>query len=114
ATLNVEAGREQGAAPDGRDASWWGVAGYVTKHFTDRLAGTVRAEVFRDVEGARLGAPAYLGEITTGLDWTPWRCAPNVHLRPEARWDHSFRGTFFDDGRDRDQLSLALEALFVF
>src|SRR5205085_11088220 len=52
-TLNVDAGREQGAAPDGRDASWWGVAGYVTKHFTDRLAGTVRAEVFRDVEGAR-------------------------------------------------------------
>ena len=112
-TLNVDYGHEAGAAA-GKDATWWGVAAYATDKISDRLSGTARAEFFQDVDGTRLGSPARLGEVTVGLDWVPWRCLPNFHLRSEARWDHCFDGPFFDDGHDEDQLSLALELLFTF
>lgn len=111
--VNADVGYEEGAAA-GQDASWWGAAGYVTRTFSDRLSATARAEWFRDVDGTRLGVPASVGELTLGLDWTPWRSVPNLRLRPEVRWDHSFDGPFFDGGRDEDQLSLTLDLVFTF
>ena len=112
--LNADVGSEEGAAAGGGDAHWWGVAGYVTKKFSDRVSGTLRAEWFRDEDGTRLGQAASLGEVTIGLDWKPDECLPNLHLRPEVRWDHSFDGAFFDAGRDEDQLSLTFSVLFTF
>jgi len=111
--VNADLGYEEGAAA-GEDASWWGVAAYATHTFSDRLSGTVRAEWIRDVDGTRMGTPASLAGLTLGLDWTPWCHLPNLRLRPEVRWDHSFDGPFFDHGRDEDQLSLTLELLFTF
>ncbi len=111
--LNADVGFEQGAAA-GKDATWWGAAGYATRTFSDAIAATARAEYFRDVDGTRLSTPASLAELTIGLDWKPWTCLPNLHLRPEVRWDHSFDGPFFDEGRDEDQLSLTLDLIFTF
>jgi len=111
--LNADVGFEQGAAA-GKDATWWGAAGYATRTFTDALSATARVEYFRDVDGTRLGAPASLAELTLGLDWKPLACLPNLHVRPEVRWDHSFDGPFFDDGRDEDQVSLTLDVVFTF
>jgi hypothetical protein len=112
--LNADVGHEEGAAPGGGDATWWGVAGYVTRTWNDRLAATGRAEVFRDADGTRLGTPASLSEVTLGLDWQPFCRVPGFHVRPEARWDHSFDGPFFDGGTDEDQFSLTLDLLFRF
>jgi hypothetical protein len=112
--LNADYGTEEGAAPGGGDATWWGVAGYVTRTFSDRLSATARVEYFRDEDGTRIGEEAALGEATFGLDWKPFPCLPNLHLRPEVRWDHSFDGPFFDDGRDHDQVSLSLDLVFTF
>jgi hypothetical protein len=61
-----------------------------------------------------MGAPASLGELTVGLDWTPKTPVPILHLRPEIRWDHSFDGAFFDEGRARDQLSLTFDLVVGF
>jgi hypothetical protein len=112
--LNIDVGREEGAATDGGDASWWGGAAYLTKDFSDRLSGTLRLEVFRDDDGTRLGQEATLGEATVGLDWLPFCRLPNLHLRPEVRWDHSFDGAFFDEGEDDDQVSLTFDVVFTF
>jgi hypothetical protein len=113
--LNVDVGTEEGAAPGGGDATWWGAAAYVTRTFSDSLAATFRAEVFEDEDGTRLGEEASLGELTLGVDWTPWCRARNVHLRPEVRWDHSFDGGFFgDDGDEEDQVSLTLDVVVTF
>ena len=111
--LNADVGFEQGAAA-GKDATWWGAAGYATRTFTDALSATARLEYFRDVDGTRLGTPASLAEITLGLDWKPLCRLPNLRLRPEVRFDHSFDGSFFDDGRDDDQVSLTLDLVFTF
>ena len=113
-TLNADFGFEQGAAPDGGDATWGGVAGYLTEKVCDGVLTTIRAEWFRDADGTRLGEPATLGDLVYGLDWTPFRRLPNLRVRPEARWDHSFDGKFFDDGRAHDQFSLTLDVLFTF
>jgi hypothetical protein len=112
--INADLGVEDAAAPDGADARWGGVAGYVTRKFTDRLSATARVEWFRDEDGTRLGEKASLSGVTLGVDWRPARCLPNLRLRPEVRWDHSFDGDPFDDGRDGDQVSLALDVLFTF
>jgi hypothetical protein len=112
--VNADVGVEENAAPDGDDASWYGIAGYVNRKFGDRLSATLRAEWFRDEDGSRLGAEADLFEATIGLDWTPFRCFPNLHVRPEARWDHSLDGPFFDDGEDEDQFSLTLDFVLTF
>lgn len=112
--LNADYGFEQGASPSGGTARWWGVAGYATGKLSDRLSATLRAEWFRDEDGTRLGSEASLGELTLGLDWTPFPCFQNLRVRPEIRWDHSFGGRFFDGGTDRDQWSAALDLLFTF
>jgi hypothetical protein len=113
-TVNADYGTEEGAASDGGDARWWGVAGYLTRKWSDRLSATARVEWFRDADGTRLGEEASLGEATFGLDWRPIPRLPNLHLRPEVRWDHSFDGPFFDDGRHDDQVSFSLDVLFTF
>ena len=69
---------------------------YLFVDLTNRLRGGVRAEWFRDDDGARVaavgrgnpaGAGGFVGdfyEISAGLNWFP---IPNVALRPEVRWD---------------------------
>jgi hypothetical protein len=112
--LNADFGFEERAAPDGDGAAWYGVAGYVTRDVSDALSATLRVEWFRDEDGTRLGSSATLGEVTVGLDWKPFRRVPNVRVRPEVRWDHSFDGPFFDAGEDRDQLSITLDLVVTF
>ena len=113
-TVNADYGFEEGAAPDGGDARWWGIAAYATDTGSDALSATWRVEFFRDEDGTRLGEPASLGEVTFGVDWKPNLCLPTLHLRPEIRWDHSFDGRYFDGGRRENQLSLTLDVLFTF
>ncbi|MGE0191696.1 MAG: outer membrane beta-barrel protein [Planctomycetota bacterium] len=111
--LNVDVGLEQGAA-GGDDATWWGAAGYLTRRVTPCLSATARGELFRDVDGTRLGQRASLGGVTFGLDWTPKTPFPIFHIRPEIRWDHSFEGALFDGGSSHDQLTFTVECIIGF
>jgi hypothetical protein len=109
--LNGDFGTEEHGNPAcGCDALWWGAAGYVKRTFNDRLAATLRLEIFRDEEGVRCGYAGTLSEATLGFDWTPVRCLHGLHIRPEVRWDHSLTGDFYDSGTSTDQVSLTLDA----
>ncbi len=56
-TLTVEYtyGREENVTASSRNATWQGVAGYVSYNWTERFNTAVRGEYFRDADGARFG-----------------------------------------------------------
>ncbi len=110
----ADVGFEEAAADDGDDAMWWGAAAYLGWSPSDRATFTARLEGFRDRDGTRLGAPATLTDVTFGVDWRPIAAFPNLHLRPEVRWDHAWDRDFFDGGRARDQVSLTLGVIVTF
>jgi hypothetical protein len=108
--LNTDYAVQSGSAPDGSDAKWYGVAGYVKYDFTDLFSAAVRAEYFNDSDGARTGIAQKAKEITL----TPeFRVAKNLIVRPEYRHDwsdqpafDSHHGTF--DKKSQDTLALGV------
>jgi hypothetical protein len=59
-------------------AYWWGVAGYATYDWTDKLRTALRLEYFADPQGVRNGVTApgthlSLGEVTITLQYKIWR-----------------------------------------
>jgi hypothetical protein len=72
--------------PDIGVAEWYGAANYLTYQFTDRLAGTVRAEVFHDSTGFRTGFEGTYYEVTAGVAWKPLK---SLIVRPSVRYDYN-------------------------
>lgn len=66
------------AGPGGEtDASWWGVAGYAARDWSDRLRTAARFEYFRDADGARTlalgpGEDVRLWEATATVQVNVW------------------------------------------
>ena len=84
--VNPDYATQSNAAPDGSDAKWYGVAGYVKYDFSDLFSAAVRAEYFDDSDGVRTGTAQKVKEITL----TPeFRIAKNLIVRPEYRHDWS-------------------------
>jgi hypothetical protein len=107
--LNTDYGSEQHSAPDGGNAKWYGIAGYVKYDFCDYFSATVRAEYFDDNDGIRTGTPQKLKEITL----TPeFRVAKAVIVRPEYRHDWSDKDTF-NSGTDKSQDTIALGVMYT-
>lgn len=95
--LNGDYGVQQDSAPDGSDAKWYGIAGYVKYDFSDLFGLAMRAEYFKDPDGARTLTPQTAKEVTV----TPeFRILKNLIIRPEYRHDWSDRRVF--DAHDRD------------
>jgi hypothetical protein len=89
--VNPDYAIQSRSAPDGSDAKWYGVAGYVKYDFSDLFSATVRAEYFKDPDGARTLTPQTAKEVTL----TPeFRVAKNLIVRPEFRHDWSDRNVF--------------------
>jgi len=90
--LNTDcATEEQDPLNGGRNAQWYGVAGYAKYDFTDWFSTSIRAEYFDDKEGVRTGIAQQLKEITI----TPeFRVVKNLIVRPEYRHDWSNRDGF--------------------
>jgi hypothetical protein len=116
-TVNGDWGYEDGAAPDGGSAQWYGVAGYLTYNINDNLAINARGEWFEDPDGARgLGTTGSVYEATIGLDIKPLvsnRNFASLHIRPEIRYDYS-NDPFFAGGSKHDQWTAAVDAVFGF
>jgi hypothetical protein len=74
--------------PDGRSgfADWYGVANYFIYAHTDKLASTVRVELFNDTTGFRTGSKGLYTEATYGIAWKP---LPGLILRPSVRYDYN-------------------------
>ena len=89
--VNTDYSIQSNSAPDGGDAKWYGVAGYAKYDFTDFFSTAVRAEYFKDPQGARTLTPQTAKEVTL----TPeFRVAKDLIVRPEYRHDWSDKDVF--------------------
>ncbi len=108
--VNTDYGVQSGSAPDGSDAKWYGVAGFVKYDFSDLFSSTVRAEYFKDPDGARTLTAQTAKEVTL----TPeFRVAKNLIVRPEYRHDWSDKNVFDShsgtfDKKSQDTLALGV------
>ena len=108
--LNTDYSVQSGSAPDGGDAKWYGVAGYLKYDFSDLFSTAVRAEYFKDPDGARTLTAQTAKEITL----TPeFRVAKNLLVRPEYRHDWSDKYVFDShrvpaDKKSQDTLALGV------
>jgi opacity protein-like surface antigen len=118
--------------PAGGGAEWYGINQYLFYKINDCWKAGVRAEWFRDDDGARVtglrpavGAPllgqGFAGnfyEISAGLNWTP---SSNLTVRAEYRYD-KFSGVStttpglepYGDGTRTDQSLVALDFIFLY
>jgi len=107
--LNGDYAVQSNSAPDGDDAKWYGIAGYAKYDFSDLFSATVRAEYFKDSDGARTLTAQTVKEITV----TPeFRVAKNLIVRPEYRHDWSDKESF-DSGSKKSQDTLALGIMYT-
>ena len=115
--LNGDYAWEDGAAPDGGTATWYGVAGYVGYQLCPAATLNARGEWFRDDDGTRVtaGVPADYYEVTVGLSLRPFtdKVGQNLVIRPEIRYDYASEPVL-GDGTQSDQLTFAVDAIFTF
>lgn len=130
------------AHDDPADADAYGVAQYLTYAINDKITVGVRGEVFRDDKGfyvasfadphdpmrALAGEPVIdprtvgggsttYGAISFGVNIKPAVSKPisSLIIRPEIRYDRSLNDTRpFNDSRDRDQFTAAVDFLLTF
>jgi hypothetical protein len=119
--LEYTYGHEEKASLGGtRDAMWHGAAGIISYGWTDRFSTALRAEVFRDKDGARLlgnffgtHADQTLAEITlTGS----YKFTKMFLGRLEARQDWADE-RFYKRGRanaDKNQTTFAAQLIYTF
>jgi Putative beta-barrel porin-2, OmpL-like. bbp2 len=90
---------------------WYSFYVILINHLGCTLDFNLRAEWFDDVQGTRTGFATNYEELTLGLDYHPQKW---LRLRPEIRGDFSNDVPAFGNGRDRAQLTAAIDALFQF
>jgi len=122
--LDHDYGRESDVVPrdgDLQTAEWHGVAGYITYAFTDAFSATLRAEVFADMDGARvLGFPnGGNGLASTYYEFTPtltYKIVDGLVWRNEYRHDESDTKKAFPREKTfaRGQDTLATELVYTF
>ena len=112
--FNLDLGTEEGAAPGGGSATWWGASGYVRWSISPAFALALRAEHFDDADGVRTGVVQELREVTL----TPEaRVGPHLVFRADLRVDVSNAEVFEDaDGAltKKRQPTVLLNALYAF
>lgn len=119
-TAEYTYGHEEKVTTSGRDATWQGIAGYVSYNWTDRVTSAIRGEFFRDHDGARFGGDipgkhmdVKAGEITlTGT----YKFTQMLLGRMEFRQDWANQRVFLkgNTASDKNQTTLALEAVYTF
>lgn len=111
-TLNADWGQDEDAAGPGRDARWYGFAGYVKYALSDSFALALRCETFTDRDGFRTGTVQRL----TGFTLTPeLKVGKHVVLRGEVRHDRSDEDVFTKRSEPRgSQTTLAFNAIYFF
>jgi|SRR5579862_572805 len=108
-----------------RTAQWNGAAAYAIYNFTDSLSGCLRAEVFDDMNGARVLGPAEghptggAGTAATYYEFTPtltYKIIDGLYWRNEYRHDESDTKKVFahETAPVHGQDTLATELLYAF
>ncbi|MGR9100867.1 MAG: outer membrane beta-barrel protein, partial [Gammaproteobacteria bacterium] len=102
----------EGGAPNGGDTDWYGINQYLTYDINDELSAGVRAEWFRDSDGARTDFDGNFYAFTAGLNWSP---TPWMKLRPEVRYDWADTTTDpFNGSTDDDQIAFSMDVIITF
>ena len=114
--LEYTLGHEENAlTPVGISDAWWhALAGILSYNWTDRFNTAVRAEYFRDNDGARTGVRRLdLGEITLTA---AYKFTAKLLGRAEVRQDLAGKSVFArgSTGADGAQTTLALQAIYGF
>ena len=112
-TLDAVTGSEKGAVTPGETASWSGIAGYARLGISDAFAFCLRAEYFKDSDGARTGTIQKLTEVTV----TPEaKVTAHLILRGDLRVDWSDADVFSKKGGvfKGDQTTVLLNAIYLF
>ncbi len=108
--VNFDYGTEQGTGQHESAAEWIGAAGYAHYDATERLALTLRTEVFDDKDGVRTGLVQTLFETTLTAGY---QVTPALETRLEYRYDATNHDGFFGPGED-DQSTIAAQIIFEF
>jgi putative OmpL-like beta-barrel porin-2 len=90
--------------------SWFSLYGIGIYHASKTLDVNSRLEWFDDEKGTRTGFATNYYEATLGLDYHPVKY---LRLRPEIRGDFA-DDPVFRNGRDKSQLTLAIDGLISF
>lgn len=102
------------------DAEWYGVNSHLSYDVLDNLVAGIRAEWFRDQNGARVGYPArttYPGiassyyAVTAGVTWKPVKW---LNVRPNVRYDWADGSKPFDAGTNDDQFLFSTDMTINF
>jgi hypothetical protein len=104
------------------DATFWGLAGYVAYDWTEKLRTALRAEYFRDPQGARTatGVNISLWETTATLQYKIWKgLVGRLEFRHDEADEKIFKsardkttGAFVPTSKSQDTITLALHYLF--
>jgi hypothetical protein len=115
--LNADIGWEENGGINGEDATWYGVAGYLSYKVSDMIAVNARGEWFEDPDGNRgIGTTAALWSATLGVDIHPLvsnQTFASLRIRPELRYDYA-NDAFFAGGAKHDQWTFGVDAIFGF
>lgn len=93
-------------APGIGSTNWYGAANYLIYQHTEKVASTLRAEVFNDTNGFRTGFEGLYTEVTYGVAFKP--CDALI-LRPSVRYDYNGYSKPFEG--QHDLWTLAMEAI---
>ncbi|MCS7336890.1 MAG: porin [Verrucomicrobiae bacterium] len=109
-------GHEDEAALAGGDAEWWAGGIWAVYNFVDEFGVALRADHLIDSGSSRTGFDASgdtaLSSLTLTLNIKP---IPDLHIRPEVRWDHCSEPAFADGNRaKRNQVLLGMGVSYVF
>lgn len=119
------------------NAQAYGAVGYVSQVLSDELTLNLRGEVLRDDKGFFIAGfpkpldplnslaglpnsvfgvgPATYTEFTAGFTYRPKTDGPvKAAFRPEIRYDRAFGARAFNNGRDRDAITLAADIVLSF
>jgi hypothetical protein len=105
--LNYDYGTEQNVPGIG-NSKWSGFSGVARRDITKKFSLALRAEIFKDNNGARTGIPQTLKEIT----FTPeYRITNEFLVRPEYRYDTS-NVQAFNGGTTSKQSTLGIGIMY--
>ncbi len=113
--LNADYGHEDDVvSPEGKDASWSGIAGYIRYDANERLSLINRTEFMSDRKGARIisGTEQDIWETTSTLELKPYK---DLITRLEYRYDQSSDKIYTTNQKATDhQDTVGLEAVYLF
>lgn len=87
----------------------YGVVNYVNIKLSDTTFMSIRNEYYNDADGQRTGHATHYSSHTLGF--TRW-LTPDLQVRPEFRFDHSYDLAAYDNGQKHNQLLAAMDVIF--